>query len=113
LISIKDSIFIIENPESHLHPAGQSAMGRFLAHLAANGIQVIVETHSDHILNGIRLAVKQHILITEQVIINFFVRNDTESPSQVEKLEIKDNGQIQNWPDGFFDQTEKDLMQLF
>ena len=44
------SILLIENPEAHLHPRGQSLMGEFLARTAACGIQVIVETHSDHVL---------------------------------------------------------------
>ena len=47
-------LLLIENPEVHLHPAGQAMMGRFLAQVAAAGIQVLIETHSDHILNGIR-----------------------------------------------------------
>ena len=54
----KGDLLLIENPEVHLHPAGQALMGQFLAEVAHSGIQVIVETHSDHILNGIRRAIK-------------------------------------------------------
>src|SRR5262245_33804478 len=46
---------MVENPEAHLHPAGQSRLGRFLARVAGSGGQVVVETHSDHVINGIRL----------------------------------------------------------
>lgn len=44
-------LLIVENPEAHLHPAGQSKMGAFLARLATAGVQVVLETHSDHVLN--------------------------------------------------------------
>ena len=54
----KEDILLIENPEVHLHPAGQALMGQFLAEVASAGVQVILETHSDHILNGIRRFVK-------------------------------------------------------
>lgn len=53
---------IIENPEAHLHPKAQSELGSFLAQMAEEEVQIIVETHSDHIINGIRKAVKQKII---------------------------------------------------
>ena len=61
LSAAEDSLLLIENPEANLHPAGQAHMGEFLAEVAAAGVQVILETHSDHVLNGIRRAVKQSI----------------------------------------------------
>jgi len=54
LASPQGSLLLIENPEAHIHPQGQLALGELLALAAADGIQLIVETHSDHILNGIR-----------------------------------------------------------
>ena len=56
----KGTIVIVDSPEAHLHPAAQSQMGRLLAFFAAAGVQVIVETHSDHLLNGARLAVRDN-----------------------------------------------------
>src|SRR5262249_33333894 len=50
---------VIDSPEAHLHPSVQSEMGRILARMATAGVQLIVETHSDHLLNGVRLAVKE------------------------------------------------------
>src|SRR5260370_36481781 len=52
------SLVIIENPEAHLHPRGQVKMGELLCQASAAGIQILIETHSDHVLNGIRLAVQ-------------------------------------------------------
>ena len=72
-----DDLLLIENPEVHLHPAGQALMGRFLAEIGAGGIQVLVETHSDHVLNGIRRAVKGKVIDSEKVALHFFRPRDT------------------------------------
>lgn len=110
-------LVLIENPELHLHPAGQSAMGVFLARAAASGAQLIIETHSDHVLNGIRRAVKgiegEQILKPEQVAIHFFQMRDSVSqrPQVISPL-IDRNGTIDSWPEGFFDQSDKDLASL-
>jgi predicted ATPase len=58
LASEPDTLILLENPEAHLHPKGQSKMGELLAMAASCGVQVVIETHSDHVLNGIRRAVK-------------------------------------------------------
>jgi len=101
-------ILLIENPEVHLHPAGQALMGKFLADVAAAGVQVIVETHSDHVLNGIRRAVKDQRIVPEQVEIHFF-RPRTEDLAQVISPQINQLGDIDTWPEGFFDQFDKDM----
>jgi len=110
-------LVMVENPELHLHPAGQSAMGVFLARAAATGAQVIVETHSDHILNGIRKAVKgidgDPVLTPEQVAIHFFQpRDDSGQRPQVISPVIDQQGNLDTWPPDFFDQYEKDLGSL-
>ncbi|MCR2307254.1 AAA family ATPase, partial [Salmonella enterica] len=68
-------MLIIENPESHLHPAGQSLMGKLCSIAANNGVQLIVESHSDHFLNGIRVAVKQKVVAADDVKV-FFLQRD-------------------------------------
>jgi predicted ATPase len=107
-------LIIIENPESHLHPSGQAQMGRFLARVAAAGIQVIVETHSDHILNGIRLAVHGGVLPPEVVQLHFFGRQQQEGrvSNQIISPHMDRNGRIDYWPDGFFDEWDKSLETL-
>ena len=99
---------LIENPEVHLHPAGQALMGTFLAEVAASGTQVIVETHSDHVLNGIRRAVKRAVLSHEQVLIHFF-RPRNGKLDQVASPTLDAAGNIDVWPEGFFDQFDKDM----
>lgn len=112
LLAKPGSLFLVENPEAHLHPAGQSRMGRFLATLAAAGVQVIIETHSDHILNGIRLAaVDTHPLRHTDVIIHHF-HGDEGRPTRTEPIEVTAKGGLSKWPAGFFDQSEKDLAAI-
>ncbi len=101
-------IILIENPEVHLHPAGQALMGQFLAEVAKAGVQVIVETHSDHVLNGIRRSVKAEILEPELVAIHFF-RPRSLGGSQVISPQLDKTGNIDIWPEGFFDQFDKDM----
>lgn len=108
LSAIEGDILLIENPEVHLHPAGQALMGQFLGDVARAGIQVIVETHSDHVLNGIRRAVKAERLSPEQVAIHFFRPRSVETP-QVLSPQIDRSGSIDSWPSGFFDQFDKDM----
>ena len=102
-----DAILLIESPELHLHPAGQARMGRFLAEVARAGRQVIVETHSDHVLNGVRRAVKDGTVSSEEVAIHFF-QPRTEDRPQVSSPVVGDDGRIDFWPSGFFDQFDRD-----
>ena len=103
-----DSIFLIENPEVHLHPAGQARMGQFLAEVAHAGIQLIVETHSDHVLNGIRRAVKAERVLADEVAIHF-LRKRSPGAAQVLSPTLDRAGNIDVWPDGFFDQFDRDM----
>lgn len=104
------SLLIVENPEAHLHPKGQALMGHFLARAAACGVQVIIETHSDHVLNGIRVAVKQAAITHEAVQINFFHQQD--GASCVSTPRIDKDGHIDLWPEDFFDEWDKLLSEL-
>jgi predicted ATPase len=101
-------ILLIENPEVHLHPAGQSLMGQFLANVSWAGVQVIIETHSDHILNGIRRAVKSGPVSPNDVMLHFF-KPRSENSAQVISPTLDKSGNIDFWPQGFFDQFDKDM----
>lgn len=108
-VSAKEhDVLLIENPEVHLHPAGQALMGGFLAEVAATGTQIIVETHSDHVLNGIRRAVKARTLNPEQIVLHFFRPRGGEL-DQVVSPALDAAGNIDTWPEGFFDQFDRDM----
>ena len=112
LSATKEDLLLIENPEVHLHPAGQAAMGEFLAEVAAAGVQVVLETHSDHVLNGIRRAVKHGALLPEDTALHFFrLRQEEESDgaAQVQSPVLDRDGNLDTWPEGFFDQFDRDM----
>ena len=108
------TLLIVENPEAHLHPKGQSMMGHLLALAASCGVQVLIETHSDHVLNGIRLAVHGGKIKPEEICFHFFQRieKDSQALAQVVSPKIDRNGRIDRWPDGFFDEWDKSLDAL-
>ncbi len=108
LSSPREGILIIENPEVHLHPSGQALMGQFLADVARAGVQVILETHSDHVLNGIRRSIRTGRISAEQVVIHFF-RPRSADGTQVFSPVVDKSGNIDVWPQGFFDQFDKDM----
>lgn len=109
MIARKDSIVIIENPEAHLHPEAQSRLTFLLSKLAARDVQVFVETHSEHIVNGFRLAALRDScpIENDDLAIYFFDRNFS-----IKKLEISPDGRIKEWPEGFFDQASNDLAEI-
>ena len=107
LSAAKNDLLLLENPEVHLHPAGQALIGQFLAEAAHAGIQVVAETHSDHVLNGVRRAVRTGKIAPEQVAIHFF-RPPSDGATQVLSPSLDVSGNIDDWPEGFFDQFDKD-----
>lgn len=110
LIAREGEILIVENPEAHLHPYAQSQIAKFLAQVSRNGVQVFVESHSDHILNGLRVAVLDKIINVNDLNILYFQRN---ADLDIIKIPIEADGAITHWPPGFFDQTDKDFERLF
>ncbi|MGW7094390.1 AAA family ATPase [Streptomyces sp. NPDC054874] len=104
------SLVLLENPEAHLHPQGQTQMATLAASAAAQGAQVIMETHSDHVLNGVRLAVKQGRVAPAQVVLHYFRGNGT--GAEIVSPRVNADGRIDQWPTGFFDELENTLDQL-
>lgn len=114
LIAEPGSLFIVENPEAHLHPFGQSRIGQFLAVIASTGVQVVVETHSEHVINGIRVASLSGLLPRADVLINFLSRaeDDRSRKIKVTPIEVDSRGDLTDFPHGFFDQSAQDLIRL-
>lgn len=105
-------VVIVENPEVHLHPKAQQEIGELLALAASCGVQVIVETHSDHVLNGMRLAIKGRGSVEpSDVKIHFFSR-DVDGVSRRLSPMIDADGRFDVWPEGFFDQFDQALAAL-
>lgn len=105
-----DGLLLVENPEAHLHPAGQSRLGQFLGRVAGSGAQIVVETHSDHVLNGLRLAsVEEGVVDPDNVIVYFFGGDRRGGPTPIR---LTERAGLTSWPKGFFDQMEADLGRL-
>lgn len=109
LTARKDTILIVENPESHLHPSAQSMITKFLGLVANCGVQVFVETHSEHILNALRVMVVQRSMKARDINVMYF---DSQLEDYFETIAIEENGKMDHWPANFFDQAEKDLNVL-
>jgi predicted ATPase len=107
-----DGLLLVENPEAHLHPYSQSRMGAFLALMASANRQIFAETHSDHVVNGIRLAVGYGLLGPENVRIYFFHNTLAAEQSIVSEITVDARGGLTTWPPGCFDQIEQDLARL-
>jgi len=111
-------LVLLENPEAHLHPRGQMAMGELIARAASAGVQVLVETHSDHVLNGLRLAVKDNLISHHDVALHFFRRIERVEDGiarighVVDSPNLDADGRIDVWPEGFFDQYDLALGRL-
>ena len=106
----KGSIVVVDSAEAHLHPRAQSAVGRLLGQMAGAGLQVFVETHSDHLLSGVRLAVRDGLVGPDDVALHFVGQDGV--AGRVTTLAVDKNGALSDWPEGFFDQAENDLAIL-
>ncbi|MDC9728352.1 MAG: DUF3696 domain-containing protein, partial [Methyloprofundus sp.] len=95
-------LVIIENPESHLHPKGQAKIAQLFAIAAHNGVQIIVETHSDHFLNGLRVATKNEIIKPAESQIYYCYKKDGELNTKAQNINIDADGKMNDWPVGFF-----------
>ncbi|HBB9962456.1 TPA: DUF3696 domain-containing protein [Vibrio parahaemolyticus] len=112
LIAKPNDILILENPEAQLHPKAQAKVAKLIALAAANNVQIILETHSDHILNGIRVATKQGLLSSDQTNLFFFKRETGHLDVAKTQVKILEDGSLDNWPEGMFDEWDNQLDQL-
>ncbi len=114
LAAREGELLIIENPESHVHPRGQAELGKLIALVAQNNVQIIVETHSDHILNGIRVAVKEKDIAKENVVAFYFnkVVEPTEQYSRITDIKIDKNGELSDYPKDMLDEWSNQLFKL-
>lgn len=106
------ALILIENPEAHVHPKGQSVLMELVARAVKAGIQIIIETHSDHIINGALVNVKRGILTDDSIKVYFFNRDEERHVAQTHKLKVTPLGQIKRPPKDFFDQMQIDLRVL-
>ena len=106
-------VFLLQQPEVHLHPSAQAALGSLFCQIAANRRQLIIETHSDHLLDRVRMDIRdgKTPLKPEDVSILFFDRGDLDVT--IHSLRIDKEGNIQNMPPNyrrfFLEETKRSL----
>jgi predicted ATPase len=104
------STILIEQPELHLHPAVQVRLAELFVACAKTGRQIVVETHSEHLMNGIRLEVSRKNMSPQELSIAAVLRD--EFGAEIKPITIEPDGSISNWPAGFFDESARILLQL-
>lgn len=114
LTSEDGKIIVIENPESHIHPRGQVELGKLISLAASIGAQLFVETHSDHILNGIRVAVKENLVDKTKVNIMYFEKTTSEKEqfTKITPIKVNDKGELSSYPLNMLDEWNNQLFNL-
>ena len=110
LLAPPGSLCLIENPEAHLHPRGQTRLAELAVRASLAGVQVIAETHSDHFMDGVRIAVREGLIRPEDVAFHYFSREG--GKAVVSSPRVNADGRLSSWPEGFFDQHEENLIKL-
>ncbi len=110
LTSKKHDILLIENPEVHLHPKLQALFVDLCLFAVENNRKLVVETHSEHVINRLRYKVKGSPHYLEKVCVLFL--DKLEGDIQYTEVHIDKDGKIDFWPENFFDQSYKDLLGL-
>lgn len=105
------ALIIIENPEAHIHPRAQAVFMELVAKCAKAGIQVILETHSDHIINGAMVAVHDGYPVRD-IAVYYIERSLDEHSAISTRLDVRQNGRIMNSPKGFCDQIDIDYEHI-
>ena len=115
LMAKKGDIILIENPEVQLHPKSQALLGVFLTHIASCGIQLIVETHCEHLINRIAYQVYDEKFSSNNLAIHYKERVDKKFISltvdETGKY-IDKEGNKTYFPSGFFDATLDELREM-
>ena len=107
------SLVIVENPEAHLHSGAQSRLASFLISKALTGrFQLLLETHSDHVINGLRIAAKNGSINPSDSIILHFSHDDSVVTPDIQEIKCDKNGSLSDFPDDFMDEWTKQLLEL-
>ncbi|MBA2677742.1 MAG: AAA family ATPase [Ktedonobacteraceae bacterium] len=115
LLSPINSILIFEQPEIHLHPRAQAGLAEFVLCLARTGRLILVETHSDHLINRLRRRAAEDETDTLGAMVNIlFVTPPTADGegAKIERGRINQYGDIENWPPGFLADAAQDARAI-
>ena len=106
----ENSTVILEQPEIHLHPKVQSDLADVLIDVVKNrNVQIILESHSEHLLNRLRRRIAEEQITAEDTAFYFCQINN--GTSEIERLKVDEYGNIRNWPQDFFGDDIGDLVE--
>ncbi len=106
------STVILEQPEIHLHPAVQSGLAEIIVEAAqVRRVQVLVESHSEHLLRRLQLLTAKEELLPEQAAL-YFCDTSERGDSRIAELELDVFGDIANWPAGFFGDPFRETAEI-
>lgn len=108
LLADPDTVLLFEQPELHLHPKVQTLLGDFFLSMALLKKQCIIETHSEYLINRLRFraAAAESDKVASQMTLYFVEKK--EDKSQFRPIIVNEFGAIQDWPEGFFDQSQRE-----
>lgn len=105
-------LIIIENPEAHIHPSGQAKLMELICKASHSGVQIILETHSDHIVNGALVCCNKNFICNDEIKMYYFDRDEELHTTKILPLKVEKGGRIIHPPKGFFDQIDIDLQTI-
>lgn len=111
LFSRPEQLILLEQPELHLHPALQQKLADFFLEVTRSGRQMIIETHSEYLITRLRLRTVQDPETSEQYQI-VFAENDEANGTTYRPVDVDENGSLETWPEGFFDEASSDMELL-
>ncbi len=113
LLSKSDGLLILEQPELHLHPALQQRMADFLLTFVRAGRQILVETHSEHLVNRLRTQVAADDTNQTAHLIKLLFAEQSDGVTSYRESEINEYGGVsEDWPEGFLDLSARSAQDL-
>lgn len=112
LLAQEDTTIIIEQPELHLHPRVQTLLADFFLSMAMLRKQCIIESHSEYIINRLRLRAATAAHDTVSSLLKIYFVQKTAGSSQFRDVVVSEYGSIPQWPEGFFDQSQAEAESI-
>jgi predicted ATPase len=108
----KGSTIIFEQPEIHLHPSAQQKLADvFIDVIKHRELQIIIESHSEHLLHRLQRRIAEEELAPEQAAL-YFCQMEQDGASSLTSLDLDEFGNITNWPEDFFGNEMEDLVAM-
>lgn len=114
LLSNPEDILLFEQPEIHLHPYAQGKLAELLVCFARTGRRILIETHSDHLINRLRRLVAEDASNTLQDLVSILFVHPPEAGhgARIDTLRVNEFGLIDNWPPNFLAETMLDAKAI-